>query len=79
MRFLTADQSIPLINKEALIKDWAQWSLVSLSVFHLLWLRRGTGPPGPEPAQVGTAEQAFRTSRRRMSSTRLPRRTGAKS
>lgn len=62
LRFLTADQSIPLIDKEALIKDWAQWSLVSFSVFYLLWLRRGTGPPGPEPAQVDAAEQAFRTS-----------------
>jgi hypothetical protein len=52
LRFLTADQSTPLISKAALIKDWAQWSLVSFSAFYLLWLRRHPGPPAPEPAQV---------------------------
>jgi hypothetical protein len=57
LRFLTADQSIPVINKEALIKDWAQWSLVSFSVFYLLWLRRDPGPPAPEPRQASAAEQ----------------------
>jgi len=54
LRFLTADQNIPVINKEALVKDWAQWSLVSFSAFYLLWLRRD---PAPEPTQVSAGEQ----------------------
>jgi len=54
LRFLTADQNIPVINKEALVKDWAQWSLVSFSAFYLLWLRRD---PVPEPTQVSAGEQ----------------------
>jgi hypothetical protein len=36
--FLTASQGTPEIDKAALVKDWAQWSLVSFSVFYLLWL-----------------------------------------
>jgi hypothetical protein len=49
---LTADQGTPLISKAALIKDWAQWSLVSFSAFYLLWLRRDPGAPAPEPTQA---------------------------
>lgn len=43
LRFLMADQNIPLIDKAALTKDWAQWSLVSFSVCYVLWLSRGPG------------------------------------
>ena len=39
LRFLAAYQGIPQINKAALIKDWAQWSLVSFSVLYLLRLQ----------------------------------------
>jgi hypothetical protein len=62
LRFLTADPSVPLISKGtlinigALIKDWAQWSLIGFSVFYLLWLRRDPGPPAPEPTQVSARE-----------------------
>jgi hypothetical protein len=54
LRFLTADQNIPVINKEALVKDWAQWSLVSFSACYLLCLRRD---PTRQPTQVSAAEQ----------------------
>lgn len=54
LRFLTAAQNEPMINKEALVKDWAQWSLVSFSACYLLWLRRD---PARQPAQVSGAEQ----------------------
>lgn len=57
LRFLTADQSTPIINDRALIKDWAQWSLVSFSSFYLLWLRRDPGPPPPEPSHVSAEGQ----------------------
>lgn len=57
LRFLTAGQSTPLIDKQALIKDWAQWSLVSFSASYLLWLRRDPGPPEPEPAHVSAGKQ----------------------
>jgi hypothetical protein len=58
LRFLTADQGMPVINKAALIKDWAQWSLVSSSAFYLLWLRRAPGrPPAPEPTQISAGGQ----------------------
>jgi hypothetical protein len=57
-RFLTADQGTPMISSAALIKDWAQWSLVSFSAFYLIWLRRTqnrrhqrcrTSAPGEQP------------------------------
>jgi hypothetical protein len=57
LRFLTAYQGIPVINKPALIRDWAQWSLISFSAFYLIWLRRDPGPPAPEPAQVSAGGQ----------------------
>lgn len=57
LRFLTADQNTPIINTGALIKDWAQWSLVSFSSFYLLWLRRDPGPPPPEPSHVSAEGQ----------------------
>jgi hypothetical protein len=52
VRFLTASQGTPEIDKAALIKDWAQWSLVSFSAFYLLWLlrRRPESSGGRAPA-----------------------------
>jgi hypothetical protein len=38
LRWLTAHQNVPLIVKGALLKDWAQWVLVSTSVLYLGWL-----------------------------------------
>jgi hypothetical protein len=57
LRFLTAYQSTPVIDKVALVKDWAQWSLISFSAFYLLWLRRDPGPPAAEPTQISAREQ----------------------
>jgi hypothetical protein len=37
LRFLSADQNIPEINKSALARDWAQWSLLSWSVLYLAY------------------------------------------
>ena len=46
VRFLTATQGTPEIDKRALIEDWAQWSLVSFSAFYILWLlHRRPEPP----------------------------------
>jgi len=36
LRFLTADHNNPEIDKAALIRDWAQWSIVSFSGLYLL-------------------------------------------
>ncbi len=38
LRWLTADQNIPLIFKYALLKDCTQWALVSTSVLYLAWV-----------------------------------------
>jgi hypothetical protein len=38
LRWLTADQNVPLISKGALLKDCAQWALASTSVLYLGWL-----------------------------------------
>ena len=38
LRWLTADQNVPLIFKAALFKDCVQWALVSTSVLYLGWL-----------------------------------------
>ena len=60
LRFLFGHQGVPEIDKVALIKDWAQWSLVSGSVlyaFHVLRLGRqdrpdsAPGPHSPSPVQ----------------------------
>ena len=53
VRFLTAAQGIPKIDKRALIEDWAQWSLVSFSAFYLLWLsHRRPEPPCDQTAVI---------------------------
>lgn len=57
LRFLTADQNIPLIDKAALIKDWAQWSLVSFSVLYPIWLRHDAAPPAAEPSRARAGQQ----------------------
>lgn len=38
LRWLTADQNMPLIFKGALLRDWAQWVLISTSVLYPGWL-----------------------------------------
>jgi hypothetical protein len=51
VRFLTAYQGTPEIDKAALIEDWAQWSLVSFAAFYLLrLLHRRPEPPRSEVA-----------------------------
>ena len=42
---------MPYIDKLALIKDWAQWSLVSGSVLYAFQLLRRGRQDRPEPAQ----------------------------
>jgi len=37
LRWLTADQNVPLIAKGALLKDCVQWALLSMSVLYLAW------------------------------------------
>ena len=44
LRWLTAQQSEPVIYKGALLKDFAQWALASTLVLYLAWLRL-TAPP----------------------------------
>ena len=36
LRFLSADQNVPEINKAAMARDWVQWALVSSSVLYLV-------------------------------------------
>ena len=51
VRFLTAYQGTPLIDKAGLIEDWAHWSIVSFAVFYLLLLLdRRPQPPFDQPA-----------------------------
>jgi len=38
LRWLTADQNVPVISKRALLRDFAQWTVVSGSVLYLGWL-----------------------------------------
>ena len=38
LRWLTADQNMPVISKGALLKDCAQWALASTSLLYLAWL-----------------------------------------
>jgi hypothetical protein len=49
LRFLSADQAVPEIDKLALFKDWAQWSLVSGSVLYALQVLRLGRQNRPEP------------------------------
>jgi hypothetical protein len=50
LRFLIGDQGVPEIDKLALIKDWAQWSLVSGSVLYAFQVLRLGRQDRPEPA-----------------------------
>ena len=52
MRFLAAYQGTPVINQLALVMDWAQWSLVSLSTLYLLRL------PGQRPRPLSDQPSA---------------------
>jgi hypothetical protein len=55
LRFLTAYQGTPKINKAALVMDWAQWSLV---IFSTLYLLRLPGcRPGPLRDQPSVAKE----------------------
>jgi hypothetical protein len=49
LRWLTAPQSTPVIDKYALVKDCAQWALACSSVLYVAWLRLR---PGPAPTQA---------------------------
>jgi hypothetical protein len=49
LRWLTTPQGIPVIDKYALVRDCAQWTLACSSVLYLAWLRRR---PGPAPTQA---------------------------
>jgi hypothetical protein len=44
LRWLTAPQSTPVIDKYALVKDCAQWALACSSVLYVAWLRLRPGP-----------------------------------
>jgi hypothetical protein len=52
VRFLTAAQGIPKIDRRALIEDWAQWSLVSFTAFYILWLSHWRPEPPCDQAAV---------------------------
>lgn len=59
LRWLTAHQNVPLIFKDALLKDWAQWVLVSTSVLYLGWLwLTASASPAWEVADAGTNDLA---------------------
>jgi len=50
VRFLTAAQSTPLIDKAGLVEDWAHWSMVSFAVFYtLLLVHRRPQAPRDQP------------------------------
>ena len=49
LRWLTAPQSTPVIDKYALVKDCAQWALACSSVLYVAWLRLR---PEPAPTQA---------------------------
>jgi len=49
LRWLTAPESTPVIDKYALVKDCAQWALACSSVLYVAWLRLR---PGPAPTQA---------------------------
>jgi len=55
MRFLAAYQGTPVINQLALVMDWAQWSLVSLSTLYLL--RLAARRPRPLSDQPSAAQE----------------------
>jgi hypothetical protein len=55
VRFLTAYQGTPEIDKAALAADWAQWSLVSFSAFYILWLLHRR--PEPSHRQAAAADE----------------------
>lgn len=50
LRFLFGYQDVPVIDKLALIKDWAQWSLVSGSALYALHMLRLGRQEQPDPA-----------------------------
>jgi hypothetical protein len=56
LRWLTTYQNMPLIYKGALLKDFAQWALVSTSVLYLAWLRL-TAPSGASDYITNTTSQ----------------------
>lgn len=49
LRWLTAPQSTPVIDKYALVRDCAQWALACSSVLYVAWLQLR---PGPSPTQA---------------------------
>jgi len=53
LRFLLGDHSIPRINKMALVKDWAQWSLVSATILYVFNLIRAGRNHASDAARAG--------------------------
>jgi hypothetical protein len=57
VRFLTAYQGTPLIDKAGLVEDWAHWTLVSFAVFYIFLLVRRR-PEAPRAQSVVTEDPA---------------------
>lgn len=59
LRWLSAPQGtpVPVIDKSALVRDWAQWALAFSSVLHLAWLRLR---PGTASTGGGTVSGSIR-------------------
>ena len=59
LRWLTAPKGTPVIDKYALVKDCAQWTLACSSVLYLAWLQLRPRPsPVPAPADVVSIRSA---------------------
>jgi hypothetical protein len=53
LRWLTAQQNMPVISKAALLKDCVQWALACTSVLYLAWL--WLAAPGSQPDPPASA------------------------
>src|SRR5258706_1051969 len=72
LRFLYGYQGVPKIDKLALMKDWAQWSLISTSALYAFELLRAgrarlsAGNPGRSPLLAGAGRDTWRPGSRRL-------------